>query len=444
MTMNARLDRRTFLQSAGILAAGTALVTAAGCSSKGSPSATEDPAAPKTMRFAWWGNDTMNKTTKAALELYHEKNPHVTLTPVNASWDDFWNKMATEIAGRKGADAFQMSNQMITDYARRGALLDFEPYIGDLIKLDTWDENLRNYGIIDGKRVGVPISTDAFTVMCNTELMAKAGVQMPSKGWTWDDLSSMAIEAAKAGGAGTWGMSDGSWRYEVLEPWVRGRGKSFFNTAGDPVTLGFDKTDFGDFLDWWEKRRAEGSAVSPDISTEEMKGAQNSAFVRGLAPLYFTPSSELVGIRALMKVPCQALPMPDQAGGSKKANFVRPNLFISSWLGTPYPEEAAKFLNFWINDPDAVKVIGASRGVPPTPASAQLVAAPDAGGQRTPQEYVALIREIGSPMDSLTPKGGREVYDLLKRTAQEVQFKRSTVSEAVDSFFTQANAIVSK
>lgn len=442
--MTTPIDRRMFLRTAGIVTAGATIFTATGCGARTAPSAAEDTAASKAMRFGWWGNDTMNKTTRAALELYHEKNPQVTFTPETAAWDDFWNKMATEIAGRKAVDAFQMSNQMITDYAKRGALLDFEPYVGDLIKLDTWDENLRKYGVIDGKRVGIPISTDAFTVMYNVDFMTKAGITMPAKAWTWDDLAAAAKEAAKAGGSGMWGMSDGSWRYEVLEPWVRGRGRSFFDTTGNRVTLGFDKTDFGDFLDWWDKRREEGSAISPDVATEEMKGAQTSAFVKGLAPLYFTPSSELAGVRALMKAPCQAVPMPDQTNGSKKANFVRPNLFISSWEGTPYPKEAAKFVNFWINDPDAVKVIGASRGVPPSPESAALIAATDPGGQRTPAEYVALIREIGSPMDSLTPKGGRDVYDLLKRTAQEVQFKRASVSQAVDSFFTQASALVSK
>ncbi len=433
-----------FLRTAGIVTAGAPIFTATGCGSRNSPSAAEDTAASKAMRFAWWGNDTMNKTTRAALELYHEKNPQVTFTPETAPWDDFWNKMATEIAGRKGADAFQMSNQMITDYAKRGALLDFEPHIGDLIKLDSWDENLRKYGVIDGKRVGIPISTDAFTVMYDVDFMTKRGITMPTKTWTWDGLAATAREAAKAGGPGTWGMSDGSSRYEVLEPWVRGRGKTFFNTTGDPVTLGFDKTDIGDFLDWWDKRREEGSAISADMATEESKGVQNSAFVKGLAPLMFTPSSEIVGVRALMRAPCQAVPMPDQVNGPKKANFVRPNLFISSWTGTAYPKEAAKFINFWINDPDAVKVIGASRGVPPSPESADLVKATDPGGQRTPAEYVALIREIGSPMDSLTPKGGRDVYDLLKRTAQEVQFKRASVTQAVDNFFTQADALLSK
>lgn len=435
-------DRRMFLRSTLALAAVASTGAVAACGSSAEAGAQEDDSKPKKMRFAWWGNDTMNRTTNEALALYQTKNPTVSLAPENAAWDDFWSRMATQIAGRNGPDAFQMSNQMIVDYAKRGALLDFESYVGKEIDISSWDENLKKYGIIDGKRVGIPISTDAFMVMYDTDAIAKYKVTMPTKGWTWDELATISLAIREAAGGKVWGMSDGSGMYELLEPWVRGRGKTFYNTTGTPVTLGFEKEDLGDFLSWWEKRRAEGACVPPEVAAEST-GHETSPLVTGTAPIYFTTSSELVGVRNLMKRPCQALPVPDQKDGTKKANFVRPNLFMSAWTGTKYPKECARFLNFWINDPDAVKVIGASRGVPPSPASAKALAA-EAGndGLRTPTEYLDLIREIGSPMDSLTPKGGRDVYSLLKRTAEEVRFKKSPVSKAVDSFFEQAAPLI--
>jgi len=436
-------DRRTFLKTTTALALAAGSSSVAACGANSDAGAAEDDSKRKEMRFAWWGNDTMNRTTREALELYHQKNELVTLTPENAAWDDFWDKMATQIAGRNGPDAFQMSNQMIVDYAKRGALLDLEQYVGDVIDLGDWDENLRNYGVIDGHRVGVPISTDAFMILYDVAFAQKHDIAMPDRDWTWKTLAERALEVRESGQGKVWGMSDGSGRYELLEPWVRGRGKTFFNTTNEPVTLGFAKEDLGEFMQWWDKRREEGACVPPEVAAED-SGHETSPLVTGKAPIYFTTSSELVGVRNLMKRPCEAVPMPDQEGGPKKANFVRPNLFMSAWNGTKYPTESARFLNFWINDPDAVKVIGASRGVPPSPASAKLLAADsEEAGVRSPTQYLDLIREIGSPMDSLTPKGGRDVYNLLKRTAEEIRFKKRNISQAVDSFFDQAASMIS-
>lgn len=433
------IDRRSLLTAGGL----AGLAALAGCSGQDGAGQPENDAEPKQLRFAWWGHEEMNRTTREALELYHQQKDLVTLTPENASWDDFWDRMATQIAGRNGPDCFQMSNQMIVDYAERGALLDLEPYIGEEIDLAGWDENLRGYGIIDDARAGVPISTDAFMIMYDVAVIEKLKITMPEAAWTWDDLAARSAEIREAGGGELWGMSDGSGKYELLEPWVRGRGKSFYAFDADPVTLGFEREDLGDFLQWWADRRAEGACVPPDVAAED-DGHETSALVTGKAPIYFTTSSELLGVRALTEHPCQAMPVPDQAGGEKKANFVRPNLFMSAWTGTKFPRECARFLNFWINDPDAVDVIGASRGVPPSPKSAERLASKvEPADVRSPFEYVELIREIGSPMDGLTPKSGRDVYNLLQRTAEGVRFGQTSVPQAVEAFFTEAASLLS-
>ncbi|ACQ79067.1 extracellular solute-binding protein family 1 [Beutenbergia cavernae DSM 12333] len=434
------VTRRTFLRSSGVVLGAGAVGALAACGSDSGGE--EDDGAPKDLRFAWWGHEEMHRTTVEALELYSSRHENVEITGENTSWDDFWDRMATQIAGGNGPDAFQMSNQMIVDYAQRGALLDLEEYVGDVIDLSDWDENLRSYGIIDGVRAGVPISTDAFTILADSDVLAELGLTLPEAAWTWDDLAELSLAVREASGGSLWGMSDGAGRYELVEPWVRGRGKTLFDVEADPVTLGFDKEDYGDFLQWWSDRRDEGACVPADVAAEDTSH-ETSPLVTGSAPLYFTTTSELTGVRALTPAAIQAVPMPDTDGGSKKANFVRPNLFMSAWTGTSYPTECARLIEFWINDPEAVEVIGNSRGVPPSPASAELVEdAPDASGLRTPAEYLALIREVGDPMDALTPRSGREVYQLMTRIGEEVRFGQTTVPAAVDSFFDQAASIL--
>src|SRR5699024_1842511 len=135
----------------------------------------------------------------------------------------------------------------------------------------------------------------------------------------WEDLQDLANGIHEASGGEFWGVSDGSGMYEVLEPWVRGRGLRWFTTDDSPVTLGFSKDDLAEFWQWWQDLRDSGGCVPPDI-TAEHSGHETSPFVTGRAPVYFTTSSELEGVRALTPSAVQPLPMPDTEGGDKRAN----------------------------------------------------------------------------------------------------------------------------
>lgn len=50
------------------------------------------------MTFTWWGNQTRNERTQAALDLYSEQNPS-NLDTQPAEWNDYWTKLSTLAAG---------------------------------------------------------------------------------------------------------------------------------------------------------------------------------------------------------------------------------------------------------------------------------------------------------------------------------------------------------
>ena len=52
-----------------------------------------------SMTFTWWGNQTRNERTQAALDLYSEQNPGVTFDTQPAEWNDYWTKLSTLAAG---------------------------------------------------------------------------------------------------------------------------------------------------------------------------------------------------------------------------------------------------------------------------------------------------------------------------------------------------------
>ena len=436
--MNKAIDRRALFAGTG--AAGALLLLAGCASSSGPTGGAEAGMKTKTLRYTFWGSDLVGKNVTKDLTMYHEKNPSVNITGENIPWANYWTKLDTQIAGKSAPDLFQMSNQVVMDYAKRGVLTDYNQYLGHTLNMNGWDESMSQYGVGDGKRVSIPVSTDGFTVICNVDMQSKTGVSLPDKGWTWNELAAAARAAVKAG-ASQYGMADGSYNYPVLEDWMRGLGKSIFDVNGSPAKLGFTKDDFSNYLSWWDKLRQEGTVVPGGLTTDEIKGFTTSPIVKGAATFDFTTSSELEPFRSVMKARLQALPIPEQDGGAKKANFVRPAVFMSGWNGSPVPEETSKVINSWLNDPDVITTNGFSQGVPPSPTALEVLAKltpARTDGMRSATEYLKLIREIGSPMDYLTPTGGRDVYSLLQRIAQDVMFGKSSIAKATDDFFSQA------
>ena len=67
---------------------------------------------PVELRIAWWGSQDRHDRTIAAIELYEEENPNVTIVYEFSGWDDHWTKMSTQAAGNNLPDIMQQ------DYSR--------------------------------------------------------------------------------------------------------------------------------------------------------------------------------------------------------------------------------------------------------------------------------------------------------------------------------------
>ena len=55
-------------------------------------------------------------------------------------WNDYWPRLATQSAGRNAADVIQMDYRYIFEYARRGALLPLDPFVGKSLNLSDFSQ----------------------------------------------------------------------------------------------------------------------------------------------------------------------------------------------------------------------------------------------------------------------------------------------------------------
>ena len=105
-----------------------------------------------SMTFTWWGNQTRNERTQAALDLYSEQNPGVTFDTQPAEWNDYWTKLSTLAAGNSLPECLQMDYSYLAQYVAADLLVDLTPYVEDgTLDVSNVSQGILDAGSIDGK-----------------------------------------------------------------------------------------------------------------------------------------------------------------------------------------------------------------------------------------------------------------------------------------------------
>src|SRR5690348_6348566 len=107
--MAVSMTRRRFLSQAGTVAlaagVGSTLLEACGGSSSSS--------GPVTLTYGWWSNGpTKDNGMKAWIKEFEKVNKNITVQPEILSWQDYWNKLQTTVAGGKAYDIVGMAGGM--------------------------------------------------------------------------------------------------------------------------------------------------------------------------------------------------------------------------------------------------------------------------------------------------------------------------------------------
>jgi multiple sugar transport system substrate-binding protein len=96
------------------------------------------------------------------------------------------------------------------------------------------------------------------------------------------------------------------------------------------------------------------------------------------------------------------LPRPD---GGQSQNYLKPSMFWSITSQCENPEEAAAFINYFVNDLDANDVLFAERGVPVSTAVLEHLTPQLSALEAEMFAFVASMAEEGSPVPPADPAG---------------------------------------
>ncbi|MFC0211999.1 ABC transporter substrate-binding protein [Paenibacillus chartarius] len=392
---------------------------------------------PVTLRVAWWGGQARHDYTLKVIELYQKKNPHVKIESEYAAFDDYWKKLAPQAAANGLPDVFQMDISYLSQYGGRGQLEDLEPYTkkGTINVADISENNLSG-GKVDGKLVAMNIGSNALTATVDPQMLKDAGVTL-KQDWTFADLEALGAQAKAKGKLLTSDL-----RHDVFFPYyLRSVGQKMYSADG--TSLGYaDDKPFIDFYTMYKKIYDAGYLLPLDKLAQKKGTPEEDEVALGNAFATFAWSNQFIAFNTAAKRTLEMQPIPSWS--QNKALFLKPSMFLSVAKSSKVKEEAAKFIDFFVNDIEANKIIKGERGVPVSSKVKEALMPELTPEQKKVFEYVAWAEKNSSPMDPPNPVGAVEVDKLLKDIAEQIAYKKLTVEEGAAKFRKDANAILAK
>lgn len=237
-------SRRTLFKTAGIGAAGiTSAAALAACSSN--DAVAELDAA--TVSFVYLGSADQAASFDALFAGFRELFPQIDFK-ANAipsdNWAAFADTVAVQLAGGANYDVLNLATEGALLFAGKGVVLPLDDLIArdkavmDAALADTHPRLVefgQKYGPPDGKTYYIPSGgMNCMAAWVNKDVYKKAGLDLPTDDWTWDDFLAAGRTIKKKTGAFMFPVTA---EYFVgIMPWLTTNGASTMNEDWNQAT----------------------------------------------------------------------------------------------------------------------------------------------------------------------------------------------------------------
>ena len=403
-----------------LLAAGILL---AGCSGK--KKADTSAAKPIELRFSWWGGDARHQATLAAMEAYSKKYPNIKLTGEYQGMDGYQQKMMTQLAGGTAPDVIQIDPPWVGELGQSDFLLNIKNNPNfDFTQFDP--KIIDSFCTVNGKTIGLPSGSNGFTHVTNKNFMDKYGITVDTK-FTWDSFIAKGKEihdANKEEYLTAWDPIEAEYfveeyvRQKTGQPWV----------SDDLVIL----ATAADLTEAYAKLRelyTSGTSlpmgeVQPYISNLNQHPKWVNGQIGGMVDL----PSKLSMWQGSVDYPVTTFDVPVVAGGKDLSRVFRPAHVLTINGHSPNSDEACKFLNWFLNDPEAILILKDCRSAPTSKIAFKTL---EDANLLNPEVVRALSRTMANPAPSQPYiNGDAEIFSFLLDEFENVAYGKYTPEQA--------------
>ncbi|OXS54433.1 ABC transporter substrate-binding protein [Cohnella sp. CIP 111063] len=397
-------------------------------STSASPSASGGAGEPVKLTIAWWGSQARHDATQKALEQYTALHPNVTFESTFSGWDGYFDKLAVQYSAGSAPDIIQMDAAYVNDYVSRGLLAD----IGSINTADV-DPSLMESGKVNGVLYAQPLGVAAIGMVYDKTVVDKLGLKAPDFNWTWDDYYAFGQEAKAKLGNDKYVYADQSADLVDYTAYQYSMGKGYIYDAEG--NLAIDKATWIEYQTKQKELRDAGILTPPDLTTTDKElDPQLDNVVNGNAIVRHLFSNQVGAIDALKPGTYEYASLPK---GSEAGGWLKPSMFWSVNAQSKHQEEAKAFIDWFINDLEAGKTLGLTRG---TPVSGEIVAALSPEYSEGDKKGVEFMNQVAPDAQKFVndPVGYGNFKNDYKLIVEKIQFGSSTPEQAYEELLKKA------
>jgi ABC-type glycerol-3-phosphate transport system substrate-binding protein len=377
--------------SIALAAAAVTALTLASCSGGDTPEDTGD-GEPVSITFQSFSDQPAAiQATKEIVDAWNADNPDIQVEIVQAPTDSLDDKLTTQFAGEVAPDIIHYEVLGIVPFARDGYLAD----LSDLLSKETIDDidpGVLESVTVDDQIIGAPTELQTYVVFANKTLLESAGVEIPTgDSMTWDELADIA-KATTAGDVHgiTWGLKSPTAAFMSLG---MGFGSEYFTGEGDDMKVDVKDADLE--VPSRVRDMIEEGSVDP-IGVTQSGSDVLATFYAGKAAMTVQGSYQVANIATDAPADMDWIVLPPLAGSEGAVQAANPQT-LSVNIDSPYTEQAGKFVDYFMQTDNLVKM-NIADGLIPTTVSAREALAEETADQNGWPEIVKSAEGLEGPV----------------------------------------------
>ncbi|MBL9148653.1 MAG: extracellular solute-binding protein [Phycisphaerae bacterium] len=190
------------------------------------------------------GGPEEDEIVESSLRAFEAANPGIRVRRINPGDSaGFYTKLQTMLAAGEPPDLFYVGSERVASFSSLGILEPLDDFVardpGTLVLDDFWPATVNAFRF-DGSLVGsgtlygIPKDFTTVGFYLNKDLFRKAGLELPSYDWTWDEYIAIARRLAQLDD--TIGSEFVTWPF-IVRAYLRTEGVDVRGASFDDVTL---------------------------------------------------------------------------------------------------------------------------------------------------------------------------------------------------------------
>lgn len=399
-----------------------------------------------TLRMSWWGGKSRHEVMLNALNVFEARNPGIKVNAEYMGWDGYLERMTTQISGGKAPDIMQINWPWFPIFSRNGDGFYDINQLKETFDLSQYPAKDLQSTTINGKLNAIPISLNVPGFYYNTETWKEAGLAFPKN---WDELFAAGkVFKEKLGNdyyplifndQDTFLMMNCYMSQKYNTPMFTADGKQFaWSKAQWYEAFGFIQRLVDDHVMPSPKFLASFGKFDFTDSKYWQQGKWAGTYTWNVVIQYYAqkvlPPAKLVLGDYIM-----------EPSATNASAYFKVSLTYAMSKNTQHPKEAAKLLNFLLNDPEAIAILRLENGIPLSQIAVKTLT--DSGVLTDENPSVAGFKSALKLVSNSTATPWMEdqkIQSWFQEARQNIDYGRMTVEEAADNFIANAERVMKR